>query len=121
VATLSAKEAALLGQAQAFGCNSGERKGKISSEPTTAAMGAFEALASGSLVSYYSCMDTNPQQQAERAETEQERLARELRLIEEAEAEADAGQLIPQAEMNAWIASLGTDHPLPPPEPTKRR
>jgi predicted transcriptional regulator len=64
-------------------------------------------------------METNSQHQAERAETTEERQARELRLIEEAE--ADAGLLIPQPEMNAWIASLGTDHPLPPPEPTKRR
>jgi predicted transcriptional regulator len=78
-------------------------------------------LVTRSLGAYLSRMNASRQHQAEPAETEEERLARELRLIEEPEAEADAGRLIPQAEMNAWIASLDTDHSLPPPEPSKRR
>jgi predicted transcriptional regulator len=37
-----------------------------------------------------------------------------------AEAEADAGLLIPSAEVGAWIDSLGTDSPLPMPQAPKR-
>jgi predicted transcriptional regulator len=48
-------------------------------------------------------------------------LAREAVLIAEAEAEADAGLLIPAAEANAWIDSLGTADPLPMPQPAKTR
>ena len=43
-------------------------------------------------------------------------LAWEARMIE-AEAEADAGLLIPSAEVMAWIDSLGTAKPLPMPSP----
>jgi predicted transcriptional regulator len=42
-------------------------------------------------------------------------LAWEARMI--AEAEADAGLLIPSAEVKAWIDSLGTAKPLPMPSP----
>ena len=42
-------------------------------------------------------------------------LAWEARMIAEAEAEADAGLLIPSAEVKAWIDSLGTANPLPVP------
>ena len=42
-------------------------------------------------------------------------LAWEARMIAEAEAEADAGLLIPSAEVKAWIESLGTANPLPVP------
>ena len=42
-------------------------------------------------------------------------LAWEARMIAEAEAEADAGLLIPSAEVKAWIDSLGTANPLPMP------
>jgi predicted transcriptional regulator len=38
-------------------------------------------------------------------------------MIAEAEAEADAGLLIPSAEVKAWIDSLGTAKPLPMPSP----
>jgi hypothetical protein len=31
----------------------------------------------------------------------------------------DKGQLIPHEDMVAWAASLGTDEPLPVPEPRK--
>jgi hypothetical protein len=40
-------------------------------------------------------------------------LAWEARMI----AEADAGLLIPSAEVKAWIDSLGTAKPLPMPSP----
>jgi|GEM_PF-2123609 len=43
-------------------------------------------------------------------------VAIEAALIAEAEAEADAGLLIPAATVNAWIDSLGTDAPLPMPQ-----
>ena len=32
-------------------------------------------------------------------------------------AEADAGHVVPQEEVEKWIRSLGTDKPLPPPFP----
>jgi predicted transcriptional regulator len=60
--------------------------------------------------------------QHERSETATERhvrLAREAELIAQAEAEADAGLLIPAAEANAWIDSLGTANELPLPQPAK--
>jgi predicted transcriptional regulator len=40
----------------------------------------------------------------------------EARLIAEAEAEADAGLLIPFEEVEAWLNSLDTDNPLPKPQ-----
>jgi len=56
-------------------------------------------------------------QSSETAEQRVERLRRERELITEAETEAAAGLLVPQLEANAWIESLGTDHPLPRPKP----
>ena len=41
------------------------------------------------------------------------------RLIREALDAVDAGQLISHEDMVAWAESLGTDKPLPPPEPRK--
>jgi hypothetical protein len=49
----------------------------------------------------------------ETPEARQRRLAREAEMIAEAEAELAAGQGISQAEANAWLDSLDTDHPLP--------
>ncbi|EIZ5738738.1 CopG family transcriptional regulator, partial [Salmonella enterica] len=49
-------------------------------------------------------------------------LAREARrdvLLQEALHAVDEGQLIPHEDMLAWAASLGTDAPLPAPEPRK--
>jgi len=43
-----------------------------------------------------------------------------IRLSLEALAEADQIGTIPHEEMVAWADSLGTDNPLPPPEPRKR-
>jgi predicted transcriptional regulator len=56
------------------------------------------------------------------SETEAERLDRlawEAEGIAEARAELDAGLYVDADEMRAWINSLRTDAPLPPP-PTRR-
>jgi hypothetical protein len=46
----------------------------------------------------------------------------EARMLAEAEAEANAGLLIPSVEVKAWIDSLGTANPLPvPTRPIRRR
>jgi predicted transcriptional regulator len=45
----------------------------------------------------------------------------EARMIAEGMAQADAGLTIPAEEVFAWIDSLGTDHPLPKPEPRRVR
>jgi predicted transcriptional regulator len=42
-------------------------------------------------------------------------LAWEARLLAEAETEAEAGLLIPSADVKAWLDSLGTANPLPMP------
>ncbi len=67
-------------------------------------------------------MDTAPRPndsaQAARSETEaakQRRLAWEAKMIAEADADIAAGRLIDEAEIDAWIDSIGTDHELPPP------
>ncbi|ELL2067337.1 ribbon-helix-helix protein, CopG family [Salmonella enterica] len=49
-------------------------------------------------------------------------LAREAQrdvLLQEALHAVDKGQLIPHEDMVAWAATLGTDEPLPVPEPRK--
>ena len=45
----------------------------------------------------------------------------EARMIAEAEEEIAAGLTIPAEEVFAWMDSLGTDHPLPKPEPRRVR
>ncbi len=60
--------------------------------------------------------------QAPHPETEAERLDRfawEAEGIAEARAELNAGLFVDAGEMRAWIDSLRTDAPLPPP-PTRR-
>lgn len=52
--------------------------------------------------------------------TEAERLTREAEMIAEARAELDAGLYVDANEIAAWVASIGTDHELPPP-PTRFR
>jgi predicted transcriptional regulator len=42
------------------------------------------------------------------------------RLTLEALAEVDAGLVIPHEEVRAWALSLGSDNPLPRPEPRRR-
>jgi predicted transcriptional regulator len=46
---------------------------------------------------------------------QQRRIAWEAEKIAEADADVAAGRLIDEADMDAWIDSLGTDHELPPP------
>jgi len=52
-----------------------------------------------------------PETEAER----QRRLASETEMIAEADADIAAGRLIDEAEIDAWIDSIGSDHELPPP------
>jgi hypothetical protein len=47
------------------------------------------------------------------------RLAREAEMIAEALASAQAGLVVDEAEVDAWVDSLGTDHELP--IPSRRR
>ena len=63
-------------------------------------------------------MDTPmPHNEPETAETREQRLAREEKLIEEARASAAAGKLISVEAVQAWVDSWDTDNELPPPEP----
>jgi predicted transcriptional regulator len=71
-------------------------------------------------------MDTGPHPcdstQAARPETEperQRRLAWEAETIAAADAEIEAGLFVEEAEVDAWIDSLGTDHGLPVPQPRR--
>ena len=41
----------------------------------------------------------------------------QVRAIEEGLAQAERGELIPHAEVKAWVDSWGTDSPLPKPTP----
>ena len=43
----------------------------------------------------------------------------EAEMIAEADAEIDVGLFIDDADVNAWIDSLGTDHELPVPQPRR--
>lgn len=52
--------------------------------------------------------------QDETAREHQRRLASEARMIAEADADIAAGRLIDEAEIDAWIDSIGIDHELPP-------
>ncbi len=57
-----------------------------------------------------------------RSETEadrQRRIAWEAARIAEADAEMESGPFIEEAEMDAWIDSLGTDQELPVPVPNR--
>jgi hypothetical protein len=56
---------------------------------------------------------------SETAEERVARLAKEDRLTEEAEAEAEREGTIPAEEVFAWLRSLDTDSPLPEPQPRK--
>lgn len=38
-------------------------------------------------------------------------------MLQEAFDDVDAGRLIPHEQVSAWLRSLGTDNPLPRPEP----
>jgi predicted transcriptional regulator len=67
-------------------------------------------------------MDTTPRPdddkpRPETATERKHRLTWEARMIAEADADIAAGRTIDEAEMDAWIDSIGTDHELPPPCP----
>ena len=51
----------------------------------------------------------------ESAVAKQRRLAPEAELLAEAFADVAAGRIVDEAEVDAWIDSLGTDHELPLP------
>ena len=54
---------------------------------------------------------SGPETEAER----QARIAWEAEGIAEARADVAAGRLVDEAEVDAWIDSIGTDHELPVP------
>ncbi len=54
---------------------------------------------------------TGPETEAEK----QRRFAWEAARIAEADADIAAGRLVDEAEVDAWIDSIGTDHELPVP------
>lgn len=57
----------------------------------------------------------------ETSDAEAERLAREAELINEARDSIALRGTIPMEAVFAWVDSIGTDHELAPPEPTKGR
>jgi predicted transcriptional regulator len=57
--------------------------------------------------------DNPPHPETEAAR--QRRLAWEAKMIAEADADIAAGRLVDEAEVDAWIDSIGTDHELPVP------
>jgi predicted transcriptional regulator len=59
--------------------------------------------------------DDTPEPRPETADERRRRLAWEAEMIAEADADIAAGRLIDEAEIDAWIDSIGTDHELPPP------
>jgi predicted transcriptional regulator len=64
--------------------------------------------------------DGNAQPASVETEAErQRRLAWEAEMIAEADAEIAAGLVIEEADVDAWIDSLGTDHELPLPQPRR--
>jgi len=67
----------------------------------------------------FSGMETAPlpgdSARLESAVAKQRRLAPEAELLAEAFADVAAGRIVDEAEVDAWIDSLGTDHELPLP------
>jgi predicted transcriptional regulator len=57
--------------------------------------------------------DTTPHPETEA--DRQRRLAWEAKMIAEADAAIAAGWLVDEAEVDAWVDSIGTDHELPVP------
>jgi predicted transcriptional regulator len=53
--------------------------------------------------------------QPESVDARQKRIAREAALIAQARKSAASGQTVSEERVDAWIDSLGTAHPLPPP------
>jgi hypothetical protein len=84
-------------------------------------------MATGRAKDYLHPMDTpSPAEPADmtHSETEAERrdrIAWEAEGIAKARASVAAGYYVTSAEVKAWIDSLGTDRPLPPPYPRHPR
>jgi len=64
--------------------------------------------------------DDNAQPALETGAEKRRRLSWEAEMIAEADAEIAAGLFIEEADLDAWIDSLGTDHELPLPQPRRR-
>ena len=64
-------------------------------------------------------MDTTPRlgdsTRFESPAAKQRRIAYEAEMLAEAFADVAAGRIVEEAEVDAWIDSLGTDHELPLP------
>jgi predicted transcriptional regulator len=56
-----------------------------------------------------------PEAEAQIEDDRQRRFAREAAGIAEADADIAAGRVVDEAEVDAWIDSIGTDHELPVP------
>ncbi len=52
-----------------------------------------------------------------RSAAPQRRLATEVALLAAAQADIAAGRTVSSEAVDAWIDSLPTDHPIPPPQP----
>ena len=63
--------------------------------------------------------DTTQADRPETAAAKPDRLAWEAEMIAEALASAQAGLVVDEAEVDAWIDSLGTQHELPVPYPRR--
>ncbi len=63
--------------------------------------------------------DGTPASLSETEAERQRRLAWEAEMIAEADAEIEAGLFVEEADVDAWIDSLGTDHELPVPQPRR--
>jgi hypothetical protein len=66
-------------------------------------------------------LDTGQTPRPEPEADRQHRIAWEAERIAEADASIAAGYYATAAEVDAWIDSLGTDHPLPVPYPRHPR
>jgi predicted transcriptional regulator len=54
-----------------------------------------------------------------RSKSAASRLSHEAKLIAEARASAASGRIVSEAQVDAWVDSLGTDQELPPPRSTR--
>lgn len=60
-------------------------------------------------------LDSNPMPSPQTGAERQRRFAWEAERIAEADADIAAGRLVDEADVDAWIDSIGTDHELPVP------
>ena len=59
--------------------------------------------------------DTSSPSETETEAARQRRIVREAAMIAEADADIEAGRLVDEAAVDAWIDSIGTRHELPVP------